>query len=148
MGVDVRPRRGAGGTSGGSAARGPSARTIFGTGSGWPAPAARSRAVTDATKEGEASSVNSTSSSRNRAARRRPVDERHLVVDDLGELAPVPVAEHHDLALGVEVRDEPDRCRAREGAHEVERRLGRLAGFTVEVDLFACEAVVEPRPEA
>jgi len=72
-----------------------------------------------------------------------PVDERHLVVDDLGQLAPMPVAEHHDLALGVEVCDEPDRRRARERAHEVERSLGRLAGFTVDVDLLACEAVVE-----
>ena len=44
-GVDAKSSGGGAVTSGGSAARGPSARTIFGTGSGEPAPAARSRAT-------------------------------------------------------------------------------------------------------
>ncbi len=52
-------------TSGGSAARGPRARTIFGVGSGGPAPEARSRATIDAACASGASSASSNSSSRN-----------------------------------------------------------------------------------
>ena len=59
-------------TSGDCEARGPSARTYFGVGSGAPAPAARNRSTIGVEQAGGVSSPISTSSSRNLAARRRP----------------------------------------------------------------------------
>ena len=97
-GVDAKSSGGGGVTSGGSAARGPSARTIFGTGSGWPAPAARSRArsagserlgrvlfeldleLAEARREADA------------------VEHGDLVVDDFADLRTLLVAQHHARA--------------------------------------------------
>ena len=59
-------------SSGGASARGPSARTSFGVGSGWPAPAARRRSMSAGNSWCGASGVTSSSTSRKRAATRSP----------------------------------------------------------------------------
>ncbi len=65
----------------------------------------------------------------------RAVEHRDLVVDQLGDLRAVGVAQHDPVAHGVESGDERDRLSASERAHEVERAVGRIAGIATEVDL-------------
>ncbi len=138
-GVDAKSSGRGGTRSGGSAARGPSARTILGTGSGCPAPAARSRATSAATSVGGADCSSSTSSSRNRAASRHPVEHRHFVVDDLADRRTLFVAEHDAVPHRVESCNRSQRRAVDEREHEVDGGSGWFARLAVDMQLVAGE---------